>query len=408
MKLLIVLAGSILLLGCHSAEQTPPKPVVAVKAAQAERRQLKITLRAPATVFAKQQAAIAARLTAPVRSLKVRKGDTVKAGQILAELEDRDLLAQRAEAQAAVADAQATLEKLTAGTLPADVERARGQVAAAEAALRQAEKIHARRRQLYEQGAIPGRDLLVSQTELAQAKANYEVAQKSLELLWNQSRERDIRIAQSRLEQAQARLAYIQAQLEFTRLRSPFAGTIIEQFLFPGDMARPDAPVFTVADLSVAVARAQVPEAEAAAVRPGQECRFASVDGATSPPGRITVVNKAVDASRRTVEVWCEACNPGTRLHVGAFGEVEIVTAVHPQAVVVPAAAVQFVEGTDQGIVLVVEGRHVAHRRQVRARRTPDGRAHVRQGLNGGEWVITEGGYELPDGTEVRIQEEQR
>jgi multidrug efflux pump subunit AcrA (membrane-fusion protein) len=406
MKTWALFAFSIFLAGCASRpDDGPPKPVVAVKVARAEVTGLRVHVRAPASVFGREQAGIAARITAPIRSLKVRKGDTVAAGQILAELEDRDILAQRAEAEAAVADAQATLQKVAAGTLPTDVERARGQLATAEAALNQAQKIYERRRQLFEQGAIPGRDLLVSETELAQARTNQEVAKKSLELLLSQSRDRDIRIAESRFEQAKARLAYLDAQLQFTQLRSPFAGAVTEQFLYPGDMAKPDAPVFTVVDLSVAVARAQVPEADAAAVRPGQPCAFNSVDSGASHAGRVSVVNKAVDPARRTVEVWCEIPNPSHTLRAGAFGEVRITTATEPQAVTVPLAAVQFQEGTRKGTVLVVDEKRIVRKREVETGQAADGKVQITQGLRGGEVVVIEGGYGLPDEIEVRFEE---
>src|SRR5262249_45477172 len=154
--------------------------------------------------------------------------------------------------------------------------------------LNQAQKFYDRRKQLFERGAIPNRDLVVSETELAQARANYEVARRALELLETQSAERDIRIARSRVEQARARLSVIDAQLAFTEVRSSFGGTVTEQFAFPGDMAKPDAPIFTIADLSVAVARAQVPETDARRVRPGATCSLnPSDDPTTTLSGKI-------------------------------------------------------------------------------------------------------------------------
>jgi len=405
MKNWLVVSCSIVLVGCgSSSEPGPPKPVVDVKVGRAVQEDLRAQVRAPATVFGRQQANIAARITAPIRRLLVRKGDTVVAGQVLAELEDRDLLAQRVEAQAAVANAEASLEKITAGSLPTDIERARGQLAVAEAALNQAQKIFERRQALYEQGAIPARELLVSQTELAQARANYEVAKTQLQLLNNQTRERDIRIAQSRLEQAKARLAYIESQLEFTRLRSPFAGTITEQYLFPGDMAKPDAPVFAVADLAVAVARAQVPEAEAGPVAPGQECLFQPIDEpARRFPGRISIVNRAVDPERRTVEVWCELPNPERRLRAGAFGEVAITTKIVQQALVVPLSAVEFQEGTKRGVARTISRERTVELREVETGIRGNGKVQVITGLRPGELVIIEGGYGLAAGTPVRF-----
>ena len=399
------LAVAALLAGCGSKGEDAARPVVEVKVARAERTDLQIVVRAPATVFPREQANIAPRLTATIRELKARKGDSVRAAQTLGQLENRDLLAQRREAAASVADAEATLEKLSAGTLPSDMERARGQVATTGAALNQARKFYERRKQLFEQGAIPNRDLLVSETELAQARTNHEVARKALELLEGQSRERDLQIARSRVEQARGRLAYIEAQLVFAEIRSPFAGTITEQFLFPGDMAGPDAAIFTVADLSVAVARAQVPEPDAGSIRAGASCSLVPADRPEARlPGRISVVNQAVDPARRTVEVWCEIPNGNHALRAGVFGALEVLTRNLARVIAVPVAAVQLEEGGRRGTVVVVDSRRKAARREVEIGERAAGRLEIRSGLRGGETVIVEGGYGLPEGTEVTWQ----
>lgn len=391
------------LLGCHSAVEPAPEPLVEVKVVQAVEKEVRVIVRAPATVFAREQANIAARLTAPVRELPVRKGDLVNAGQVLARLENRDILAQRVEVAATLADAEASLAKASAGTLPTEIERARGQVATTQAALNQAQKFYDRRKQLFDQGAIPSRDLLVSETDLAQARTNYEVAVKALQLLESQSVERDLQIARSRVEQARGRLAFIEAQLSYSEIRSPFAGTVTEQFLFPGDMAKPDTAIFTVADLSVAVARAQLPEANAAEVRRGEACALTPADRPSATySGIVTVVNRAVDPSRRTVEVWCEIPNASLALRAGVFGSVAIVTGSIQKAVVAPIPAVQFEEGSSKGRVMVVDGRRKAMLREVDTAPAEDGLVALLRGVRPGEMVIVEGGYGLPEGTSVK------
>ncbi len=70
--------------------------------------------------------------------------------------------------------------------------------------------------------------------------------------------------------------------------------------MWPGDMANPNAPIFTVINLSTAVARAQVAESDATHVSVGQRCVFSSADQAGSRfDGHVSVVNKAVDPARR-------------------------------------------------------------------------------------------------------------
>lgn len=405
MKYLSLFSLIVFLSGCGHQEEASPKAVVAVKTARAEQADVRISVRAPAAVFAREQANVTARLTAPIRQLRARKGDRVSAGQVLAVLENRDIAAQREEASASVSDAQATLKKLSAGTLPTDIERARAQLISAQAALNQAEKVYERRSELFKQGAIPGRELLFSETDLAQAKAAHEVAKRSLDLLENQSRENDLRIAESRVGQAKARLALTEAQNQFAEIRSPFSGMITEQFMFPGDMAKPENPIFTVMDLSVAVARAQVPEAQAAGIKPGQACSFESIDGtAAGAGGHITVVNTATDPAKRTVEVWCEIPNTGNKIRAGAFGNATIVTGMATQATVVPLSAVQFTEGTNAGSVYVVDEKRIAHKVEVETGARAEGRVQITKGISPGDSVIVEGGYGLPDGTQVQMQ----
>ena len=392
--------------GCGAkTEEKKPAPVATVKVAQVDERDVDLTIQAPATVFAREQANISSRITAPILEIAVRKGDRVTKGQVLVRLDNRDLLAQKREIAGLVAEAESNLEKLRTGTIPGDIERAKGQVMTTQAALSQAEKFYERRKQLFDQGAIPNRDLLISQTDLATAKANNEVARQALSLLEKQSSGRDIQIMQSRLEQARGRLASVEAQISFEELRSPFAGFITEQFVFPGDMAQPAVPMFTVADLSVAIARTQVPESDARAVRVGAACRMMPQDRkGSSFPGTVSVVNQSVDAARRTVEVWCEIPNGKGDLRAQAFGTVEIAVGRLTHAFTVPLAAVHFEEGSRNGHVMVVGSDKKASKRPIEAGATTEGRVPILKGLKAGETVIVEGGYGLPDGIEVKLQ----
>lgn len=405
MKFITLIFCAAMICSCNRAREDPPeKPVVKVKVSRASVADVPQIVTAPATIYAREQATVSARITAPIRELRARKGDNVGAGQVLALLENRDLTAQREEAQAALSDAEANLQKTQTGTVPADVERGRGQVETTRAALDQAQKNYDRRRRLFEQGAIPQKDLLQTETELATAKANFEVAQKSLDLLQRQSATGDVAMARARVEQARARLNGATANLQYTDLRSPFQGVVTEQFQYPGDMAGPATPTYTIMDLSVVTARGQVPERSAAAVHRGQMCAFASGDdNIPGVKGKITVVNRAVDPARRTVEVWCEIANPPAAFRAGVFGSLSVETASIKGAIVVPIAAVQVNEGTETGVSIVVDDKRIAHRKDVQIGVRQQDRIQIRSGLQAGELVITEGGYALPDGTEVQM-----
>ena len=317
------------------------KPIVAVKVAVAELRALNLSITAPATIFPRERVAISSNLTVPIRALHARKGDQVKKGQLLALLEDRDLLAQKGEAVAA---------------------------------LRQADVLRTRRAELYAQGAIPQRELLAIETEAAQARA---------------------------------RLDRIQATLRFTELRSPFAGVIVEQQLYAGDVISPGTPVFTVIDMAVAVARAQVPEAEVAAVHPGASGAFSTENAKdTKFRGHVSMINQAVDPARRTVEVWCEIDNHGGALRDGTFGQLVIATAQPRDRVTLPRAAILLDGGEQTGTVMVVEQdgqKPRAHKRTVEVAGLTGDAVAIAKGVAAGETVVVEGGYGLGDGTEVRV-----
>jgi cobalt-zinc-cadmium efflux system membrane fusion protein len=156
-------------------------------------------------------------------------------------------------------------------------------------------------------------------------------------------------------------------------------------------------------DLSVVTARAQVPEAQVSQVHAGQACRFFPADASMVPTaGRVTVMSRAVDPQRRTVEVWCEIPNAGGKLRAAVFGDVRIATGTS-NGVVVPQPAVQFNEGTRSGAVMVVDDKKIAHKRDVETGETQNGKVQILKGLKAGETVIIEGGYGLPDGTEVSL-----
>jgi RND family efflux transporter MFP subunit len=331
----------VVLVGCRSSQGEPEvKPLVTVRVARAALADVDLALTVPATIFARERASISSSLTAPIRVLRAHKGDRVERGQVLAVLEDRDLLAQRGEAAATV---------------------------------RQAQVLRERRAQLFQQGAIPQRDLLGIETELAQARA---------------------------------RLERIDAQIRFSELRSPFAGTIVEQFLYAGDMVKPDSPVFTVVDMAVAVARAQVPETEVAALHRGQQATFRSEAlGDLAMAGKITMINQSVDQARRTVEAWAEIPNGAGQLRDGVFGHLTIVTERRPQRVVVPRAALQLETGASKGTVMVVDDHQIAHRREVEILGAPGDRVPIASGLRAGETVVIEAGYGLPDNTPVRLEQ---
>ncbi|MBI3693306.1 MAG: efflux RND transporter periplasmic adaptor subunit, partial [Acidobacteria bacterium] len=402
MKKLCLFACVAAWLGCSRGDsEKKVAPLVEVRLETVKTADLTEQIRVPGTLFPLSQAAVAAKISAPIRELRVIKGSPVQKGQVVAVLENGDLEAARNEARSALQEAASSLARLSAGSLPVDIERAQAQLNIAQSALETAQKIYERRKTLVEQGAIPARELLVSQNELAAARNNHLLAETNLKLLQSQTRERDLEIARSKVEQARARLAQAEALLNFTHIRSPLNGVVTDQWMYPGDMAKPDAPIITVMDVSKMIVRAQAPEARAPSLSRGQAAEWLPQDLPDRHfRGRLSVISAAVDRAARTVEVWVEIDNPGHALRAGGYGTLSIAAGRVPGAVVISRAAAVMEEGSAEATVAVVDEKNIAHQRKIKVGFEQDGLLQVLEGLKPGEKVITEGNYGLPDNSE--------
>lgn len=399
---LVLVLACLVASGCRSGGDQAAKVVVNVSVTKAASKDVPLAVTAPATIFGKSEAHISARITASIQKVLVHKGEPVQAGQVLAILDRRDLQAEQGDAVAGVQSAEASLQRMEHATIPLQVTQARGDLAAKKAALSLTAKVYERRKKLLAEGAISARELEMSQAELAQAQADFDAAQVNLEAIEKHTSAEDLQMAQNALAQSKARESLAAANLSFAEIRSPFAGTVTDQLVFPGDLADPGTQMFTVADMSTAVARTQVDPDRVPMVKIGQPCTFQTNNGeGPARQGRISTINQAVDPVRRTVEVWCEIPNPDGALKSGFFGSVAISIGTAPHAVVIPASAIEFEEGTQNGKVYVVDDQRIAHLRKVSAVRISDSEVHVLSGLSAGELVITEGEYGLPDDTHV-------
>src|SRR5436190_20034850 len=100
------------------AQETKEVPVVSVKVAKAETEPIAAEVVAVGTIWPREKADVAAKVSAQIKKMPLLKNKLVKAGEVIAVLESRDLQAQRAEAQAAVNEARANERSVVSGTIP--------------------------------------------------------------------------------------------------------------------------------------------------------------------------------------------------------------------------------------------------------------------------------------------------
>src|ERR1700677_3163736 len=155
---LLLCGTSLLVISCSKTEEAAPTEVN-VQAEHPEPSDIAEQITVDATLAPLAQAAISPKVTAPVKKFFVQRGSHVKAGQLLATLENSDLEAAALDNKGAYSAAQGTYDIATGATVPEDAVKAELDLAQATANLSLAQSIVDSRTQLFTQGAIPGRDL---------------------------------------------------------------------------------------------------------------------------------------------------------------------------------------------------------------------------------------------------------
>ena len=120
------------------------------------------------------------KISAPVQKFLVKRGSPVHQGQLLAVLENRDLAAAAQDTKGAYDQAQATYETTTAASLPEEMQKAEADVQQAQQALDAQEKVFQSRQQLFDQGALPRKELDQSRVDVTQARNQYAIAKQQL------------------------------------------------------------------------------------------------------------------------------------------------------------------------------------------------------------------------------------
>jgi multidrug efflux pump subunit AcrA (membrane-fusion protein) len=387
--------------GC-SKKESPEQTAVAVQAATAQVQSITEHIVTDAVLAPIAEAAISPKITAPVKKFYVQRGAHVKAGELLATLENRDLEAAVTDNQGSFDAADATYQTSIKATVPEDYQRAQLDLAQAKANLDLNQSIVASRKQLFAQGAISGRDLDTSQAALVQAQAAYDTAKQHLDSMQQVSRAAALQAAKGQLESARGKYQGAEAALSYSEVRSPIAGVVTDRPLFAGETAASGAPLITVMDTSALLAKIHLSQPQAQLLKIGDPASVA-VPGLPDPvSGKIILVSPALDPGSTTVEIWVRLENskgtlrPGTAVHVSIAGRTA------PKAIVVPSESI-VVASSGKSTVMVIGSDGVAHQTAVETGIADAGLTQILTGLSAGQKVVTTGAASLDDGTHVKV-----
>ncbi len=404
------LASSILLASLTAlsftacSHEKTEEAAVPVKAATVQKAPIQRIVSADAVLFPLQQSALVPKISAPVKKFYVNRGAKVRQGQLLAVLENRDLAAAQEENKGAFQQAEAAYVTGTSAGLPEELQKATGDAQAAKQALDAAQKLYDSRLELFKQGALPRKDLDQAAVGLAQAKPQYELAQRHLDSLNSVVKHQELKSLEGQLSSAKGKFQGAEAQLSYSEIRSPLDGVVTDRPLYPGEMAAAGTPLMTVMDLSRVTARAHIPQNDAAVLKVGDKATIA-VPGLEEPvEGKVMLVSPALDPNSTTVEVWVQAKNPKQTLKPGSSVRLSMISAEVPDALVIPAAAL--LTGADgASTVMVIGDDQHAHQQAVKVGIRQDDKIQITEGLKEGQRIVTEGAYGLPDNAKVSIEE---
>ena len=370
------IAAILIVAGVLYWRQTAPIPVEIQTVATAYPSQAFTVLNATGYVVAQRKAAVASKATGRLEWLGVREGTSVRDGEVLARLENRDVTAKLEQASANVKLAQANLEQ-------------------AQAELQEAERAFKRSRDLLERKFVSqaAHDAVVGRHEKAKAAISAQRASIAV---------------------AQANVRAAQVEVEQTLIRAPFDGVVLTKNANVGDVITPfssalgsQAAVVTMADMSTLEVEADVSESSVGKVSLEQACE---VQLDALPESRFRgVVNRmvpTVDRAKATVTVKIRFVDKDPRVLPEMSAKVAFLSQPLPEelrtrrTVIQPAAVV---DRNGERYVYVVQGDRVVSMPIETGDKIGDA-IEVRKGVEPGTKVVARPPAQLNDGDRVKVQ----
>lgn len=450
---LLVVGAALLALGAGVLLLRPP----AVSVVEVATRDLAPAVHAVGTVEVKSSVSVGPRIAGRLVAVLVDQGDVVEPGQVVARLDDAQLVAevrraqeaaraaaaQRndveagsraeeiAEARGNVARAQASLDDLLAGSRPEEIEEARTKLRSAAATRVMTGRERQRTEALHAQGLVAAQDADRARQAHEVAEAQERAAEQTLRLVVEGPRRHQVVNARAQVDALRARLALLEAgprpnQLAASRaqareaeaalalaheraadavVRSPLGGYVVSRDLEPGATVNAGTVVVRVADPRTAWATVHVDERRIGVIAVGDAAEVALRSHPGAPlAGRVARVRRESDRVTEQLAVDVAFDTPPRRLTLGEQVEAVIHPAVRRGAIVVPAAAL--VRGRDGlGLWTVTDGR-LAFRAVEPGATDAASRVEVLRGVRPGDLVVVTPGRlaDAADGHRVRAR----
>ena len=371
-----------------TSAQAASVPAVAVESAKVEIRELQRTVEAVGTLDPNEEVTVSNQVEGQVSKVFVDLGDSVKAGDVLAQLDTRELELAVHQQDAALQQEMARLGLSDPNGKVDDA--ATSQVRQAEATFAEAKLGLDRTKRLADQGVLP-------RQQLDQQQARYDVADANLK-----SAREGVGNIRATIAARKASLDLAQKKLSDAKITAPLSGLVKERLVSEGLYLKANSPVVTLVQNSPLKLRLEVPETAIHSVRLGGPVQF-RVDSFPDKAfeGRISRIAPSLNQQSRTLKLEALVDNAAGTLKPGLFARVTILTDQRDKALVAPAQALFTFAGLEK--MFVIEGGKVTER-VVRSGTHTDSVVEIVAGLKEGDTVATSNLGNLQQGREVTVR----
>lgn len=313
----------------------PPK----VKIAAVETRRIEKSISVTGSLLADESVNLSFEVAGTLARVYTDFGQTVRAGQVVAELDNRELTLQVERSRSALSQALARI-----GLSPGQEDASPDSTPAIQQATAQLEDARFK----YESAAR-----LVKSGDISRERYNeLEKAFRAREAALQATRD-ELRTQLASLHGLRAELKLAEKRLADATLRAPFDGAVNARLVSPGQYIKENTPVVTLVKASPLRLRAEIPESASGEVRIGTSISF-TTDAAPGGVFHAIVrqINPALDPKARSLTAEARLVEPDTRLKPGMFVQVRLVVARDQEVVVVPKTALYTIAGLTKIFVI--------------------------------------------------------
>jgi len=353
-------------------------------------------------VAAGNEVSVIPKVGGTVEKVYVNLGDTVKAGDVLFEIDDTNLRLAAEQAAASLSSAQASYDMNIGANLENTVTQLQASVDSYEIQysdlLRDLENTKA----LYEAGAASKQTLDTLQSSADKLKLQLETTKENLRLTREKTVDGTKKSAQAALTQAQLALESAQTQLGHTRVKAEIDGVISSCNVTAGSTVGTQGAVMTIVNTDKLKFTFNISDDYINRVLAGSKA-YITISAASEAPyeGTITYISPAADSTTMLYPVEIHIDKTDDKIKPGMFAALKLVVDKRENTVSVPLNAV--IEKGDEKFVYIVDENNIAHKRSVETGIRNDKNIEITSGVQNGEKVVVTGQSFLSDGSTVSV-----